>query len=153
MGGGAGGHAAVNANALSASAAAAVLARSEKKAPSFCDAVRKFLRQYTAAMVAAQKARMEAQAAGKKGKKKGGGKKSAAGGKKKKEPPVEFEPWLNFLEELLRKSTSGSIKVEARAVPVAPPSHARRARTMYSLARPEASRTTKQKRARVFVSW
>ena len=106
-GGGGGG------NLLPPSSAAAVLARCEKKAPSFCDTVRKFLRQYTNAMVAAQKARMEAQTAGKGGKK--GGKKGAkkgAGGKKKKEPPVEFEPWSNFLEELNRKSTSGSLKVE-----------------------------------------
>jgi hypothetical protein len=101
---------------LPPSAATAVLERADKKVPLFCDAVRKFLRQYTAAAVAAQRARAEAAAAGgggKKGKKKGAGKKKDAGGKKKgKDPPAEYEPWMNFLEELNRKTTSGSVKVD-----------------------------------------
>lgn len=104
-----------NGNAMTPSAATAVLERADKKAPAFCDAVRRFLRQHTAALVAAQRARVAAAAGGvggKKGKKKRGGSKDEGGNKKKKkEPPLEFEPWVNFLEELQRKCNSGAFKI------------------------------------------
>jgi len=102
------------ANALSLHAAAAVTERAGRKAPTFCDVVRRFLRVHTGVVVASQKARMEAALKGSIKSKKSGKKKAAGGVKKKKKkpPPPEFEPWLTFLEELHRKTTSGAVKVE-----------------------------------------
>jgi len=52
---------------------------------------------------------------GKKGKKKkkvAKDKDAAPAKKKVKEPPVEFEPWSNFLEELCRKAGTGAVKMD-----------------------------------------